>query len=62
MNKTDAHGIVEEPSAKAQVEAMDNADNTVEVFAEDEIAKDPTAEQGFTEEPSAAAQEDMLDQ
>lgn len=62
MDKTDAHGIVEEPSAKAQEDALKAAENAVEVVPEDQVAADKTAEQGSVEEPSAKAQKAMLDQ
>lgn len=59
---TDSHGSVEEPSAAAQVQAALDADATVEVIPEDEVASNPTAEQGSAAEPSAAAQKAMLDE
>lgn len=62
MNNTDSHGIVEEPSAKAQEEALKDAEETTEVVIDDGIAAFPTAEQGSAAEPSAAAQEAMLDE
>lgn len=60
MDKTDAQGWTEEPSAKAQEDALDSA--SVEVIPEDEVASDKTAEQGSAEEPSAKAQDAMLNQ
>lgn len=62
MNSTDSHGIVEEPSAKAQEEALKAAENATGAVVEDEVAANPTAEQGSAAEPSAEAQKAMLNE
>lgn len=58
--RTDSHGMVEEPSAKAQEAALKAAEDATGVVVEDEIADYASAEQGFTAEPSAKAQDAML--